>query len=243
MSSLLNNDFAPVTFRFGFVEASFPTFCDAFERWQKDMDAKFGTRTEFRSVVAPLAATLLSLEPLTTPLDRYLLVETRSQWTAIFANGLRVNDVFSPVSCIPTVLKCRGLEVGSAPDLSHLGRKKGIRTWGHTLFALYGPEKTDWLNRIRHLSVSNDVGGWSFSANGELQHFEEPDQYAKRTIRECFTPEMLERYCRALGIELNDSEFYGPQSYAMSRTGQKLRGDLCMSIAEARSHLDMRPHH
>ncbi|HEX4002481.1 MAG TPA: hypothetical protein VHX36_07515 [Candidatus Acidoferrales bacterium] len=239
MSPLLNNDFAPVTFRFGFVEAPFPTFRDAFEQWQKDLDAKFGVQTEFRSVVAPLATALLNLEPLTTPLDRYLLVETRSHWSAIFANGLRVNEVFSPVSYLPTVLKCRGLEVGFAPDSSHLARKEATRVWGHTLFALYGPEKTDWLNRIRYLSVSNDVGGWSFSANGEPQSFEEREQYAKRIVRERFTPEMLERYCRALGIELNDAGFYGPQNCAVRRTGPKIRGSLSMSIADAKSHLDL----
>lgn len=55
-------------------------------------------KTEFRAIVAPLETALLSLEALTTPSDRYLLLETKSNWTAIFANGLRVNDVFSPLA-------------------------------------------------------------------------------------------------------------------------------------------------
>jgi len=149
------------------------------------------------------------------------------------------NDVSSPVSYLPGVLNCRGLEVGSAPDFGDAGRKDGIRRWGHTLLALYGPEKTDWLNRIRYLSVSNDVSGWSFSANGEVQFFEEQEQYTNRSIRERFTGEMLERYCRALGIELNDAEFYGPETYAIVRTGQTFRGAVSMSIAEARSRLPL----
>jgi hypothetical protein len=239
MSSLLDNDFAPVTFRFGFIEAPFPTLCQAFERWQKDLNAKFGTTTEVRSIVAPLATALLSLEPLTTPLDRYLLVETRSKWTAIFANGLRVNDVNSPVAYLPLVLKCRGLEVGSAPDLSHSNRTDAIRKWGQTLFALYGPEKTDLQNEIRSLHASNDVGGWSFYASGEVQSFEEQEPYGKRSIQERFTSEMLERYCGALGIELNHADFYGPQGYAVRTMGQKHRGGLSMSIAEARSTLGL----
>jgi hypothetical protein len=81
MSFLINNDFAPVTFRFGFVETSFPSLCAAFEQWHRSIDAKYGVKTELRAIVAPLATALLSLEPLTTPLDRYLLVETRSNWT------------------------------------------------------------------------------------------------------------------------------------------------------------------
>jgi hypothetical protein len=239
MSFLLNNDFAPVTFGFGFVETSFPSLCAAFEQWHGKIDAKFGVKTELRMIVAPLATALLSLEPLTTPIDRYLLVETRSNWTAIFANGLRVNDVFSPVSYLPLLLNCRGLEVGYAPDRSKSGRKDLIRMWGHTLFALYGPNNTDWLNRIRHLSISNDVSGWSFSESGEVQPFEELDEYAKKRIKERFTIEMLERYCRALGIELNQLDFYGPRSCAVKTTGQSRRGDLSMSMVEARSHLDL----
>jgi len=237
--SLIKNEFAPITFRFGFVEASFLSLCVAFEQWHRDIDAKFAVKTEFSNIVAPLETALLSLQPLTTPLDRYLLVETKSNWTAIFANGLRVNDVFSPVSHLPLRLNCRGLEVGYAPDRSKSDRKDLIRMWGHALFALYGPSNTDWLNRIRYLSVSNDVRGWSFSESGDVQQYEELDAYKKRLIQERLTFEMLERYCRALGIEVNQLDFYGPRSCAVKTTGQKHRGDLSMSIAEAKSHLDL----
>jgi hypothetical protein len=237
--SLIKNEFAPVTFRFGFVEASFPSLCDAFEQWHRDIDAKFAVKTEFSNIVAPLETALLSLQPLTTPLDRYLLVETKSNWTAIFANGLRVNDVFSPVSHLPLRLNCRGLEVGYAPDRSKSDRKDLIRVWGHALFALYGPSNTDCLNRIRYLSVSNDVRGWSFSESGDVQQYEELDACKKRRVQERLTFEMLERYCRALGIDVNQLDFYGPRSCAVKITGQKHRGDLSMSIAEAKSHLDL----
>jgi len=237
--SLIKNEFAPITFRFGFVEASFLSLCVAFEQWHRDIDAKFAVKTEFSNIVAPLETALLSLQPLTTPLDRYLLVETKSNWTAIFANGLRVNDVFSPVSHLPLRLNCRGLEVGYAPDRSKSDRKDLIRVWGHALFALYGPSNTDWLNRIRYLSVSNDVRGWSFSESGDVQQYEELDAYKKRLIQERLTFEMLERYCRALGIDVNQLDFYGPRSCAVKTTGQKHRGDLSMSIAEAKSHLDL----
>jgi hypothetical protein len=108
LNNLLNNDFAPVTFRFGFIETSFRTLCVAFEQWHRNLNEKYSLNTEFTSFDAPLAAAFLTLEPLTTPQDRYLLVETRSKWTAIFANGLMVNDVSSPVAYLPSVLNCRG---------------------------------------------------------------------------------------------------------------------------------------
>lgn len=237
---LLNNEFAPVTFRFGFVESSFSKLCDAFQEWFKTIDGKSpNLRTEFTTITAPLTTAFLSLEPLTNPSDRYLLVETNSNWTAVFANGLRVNDVSSATGYLPRVLNCRGLEVGYTPDFSKSKRKDLIRKWGSTLLALYGPTETDWLNRIRHVHVSNDVGGWTFDEGGEVQPFEEPEFYKKRLTRDRFTPEMLERYCRALGIELNREEFYRSRSCAVRTTGQKYRGDLAMSIADARAHLDL----
>ena len=237
---LLNNDFAPVTFRFGLIETSFSSLCDAFEEWSKTIDAKYpNLRTEFTRITAPLITALLSLEPLTNPSDRYMLVETKSNWTAVFANGLRVNDVATPTGYLPTVWNCLGLEVGYTPDLSKSTRKDSIRMWGSTLFTLYGPTKTDWLNRIRHLHVSNDVDGWTFDQGGEVQPFEEAEAYTKRRIQDRLTFEMLERYCKALGIELNQDDFYGSKRCSVRTTGQKQRGDMARSIAEARSHLDL----
>jgi hypothetical protein len=68
---LIENEFALVPFRFGFVEASFASLGDAFEQWLKEIDAKFAVKTEFRNIVAPLerctnwirAATPQSLRP------------------------------------------------------------------------------------------------------------------------------------------------------------------------------------
>src|SRR5438445_8325383 len=125
--ALLNNAYAPVTFTFGFVERPFAQFSDAFVAWRNEINEQFGTQTEVSRFGASLSEGLLKLEPLTTPLDRYLIVETRSPWTAIFSNGLRVNDVHSPVSYLPTVLKCRGLEIANVPDRSNTSPPDALR--------------------------------------------------------------------------------------------------------------------
>jgi hypothetical protein len=237
MKALLDNRFAPVTFKWGFIESPFAQFSEAFTRWQDQLDAKFGTRTERKNFPAPLSESLLALEPLTTPLDRYLLTETRSGWSAIFANGLRTNDVYSPVSYLPTVLGCRGLEIASVPDRSDCADKDGLQIYGAVKFALYGPNKTDWLNRIRSISVTNDVTGWEFVAQGEVQPYEQIENYRKRKIVDRFTPEMLESYCVALGIDLFNPGFYGEQSLLVHTTKRAATQGPIMSISEARSHL------
>jgi hypothetical protein len=236
MKALLEHKFAPTTFHVGFVECPFDEFSRAFTGWQKGSDEKFGTRTETSRVNASLPDALLKLEPLTTPLDRYLLIETRSCWTAVFSNGLRANDVFSPVSYLPTLLGCRGLEVASVPDRSRNGVKDGLQIYGAVGFGLYGPKKTDWLNRIRHVAVTNDVTGWEFSANGEIQPYENTDNYRKRNVVDRFTVEMLESYCAALGIEVFEASFYGGQCL-VSHTKRTTSPGPMMSISEARSHL------
>jgi hypothetical protein len=238
MKALLDNRFAPVTFTLGFVESPFAQFSEAFMQWQDQLDVKFGTRTERRNFRAPLSESLLALEPLTTPLDRYLLTETSSIWTAIFSNGLRVNDVHSPVSYLSRLLKCRGLEATYVPDRSKNYPKDAIRVYGAVVFALYGPDQIDRTNRIRRVAVTNDVSGWEFAANGEVQPFEQTENYRKRSIVERFTLDMLESYCAALGIDLFNPAFYGEQCLLEHTTNGAVgaQGPI-MSIAEARSHL------
>ena len=235
MKTLLDNRFAPLTFTWGFVESPFAQFTQAFLKWQHQLDEKFGTRTEHKRFRAALSEGLLGLDPLTTPSDRYLLTETRSGWNAIFANGLRANDVVSPVGYLPIVLQCRGLDLTCVPDRSNVSDRNGLQVYGAVKFSIRGPDQTDWLNRIRSVSVWNDVGGWEFEAEGEAQPYEQIENYGKRRIADRFTPEMLESYCAALGIDLFNPDFYGEQSLLVHTTGQKFRGPS-MSIAEARSH-------
>lgn len=234
---LLDSLFAPVTFSWGFVECPFDRFSRAFVEWQHQLDKKFGTTSQSRSFAAPLAEALLSLEPLTTPLNRYLLTETRSDWSAIFSNGLHVNDVCSAVSYLPTLLNCRGLEIVCVPDRSRTTDRKEVQIYGAVKFSLYGPAKgTDASNLIRSVSVANDVGGWQFAAEGEVQAYEQLECYRKRKVVERFTPVMLASYCAALGIELFNSEFYGEQSLSHHIERRRVPGP-CMSIAEARSRI------
>jgi len=103
---------------------------------------------------------------------------------------------------------------------------------------LYGPEQTEWINTIRRVAVTNDVTGWEFAANGGVQPYEQTENYQKRSVVERFTPDMLESYCAALGIDLFNPAFYGEQCLLEHTTNRAVgaQGPM-MSIAEARSHL------
>lgn len=237
MKALLDNRYAPVTFTCGFVESPFEPFSTALVSWEKECEGRRGGHTERTWFSASLPEALSRLEPLRTPTDRDLFIETRSGWTACYSNGLRVNSAFTGVSYLPQVLNCRGLEVSCVPDRGDRAGKDGLQIYGAVIFTLYGPNETDWLTRIRHISVTNDAGNrWEFVAQGQPQPFEHPENYKARKIANRFTPEMLDEYCKALGIDFFSAEFYGGRCLVTRNTSMRAPGPA-MSFAEARSHL------
>jgi len=209
MKALLNNERAPVTFGGGFIEISFSEYCNAFTSWWKQLKIEFETS----SFEADLKEALLRLEPLQTPQNRYLITETRSRWTAIFSNSRLGSDVTSAVSYLCKTLGCRGVTIQCSPSLTkRVGNKSSIVSYAATSFTLDGPQETEWLNQIRHVSARKDGGPWIFFQRGEVQPFEQVERYDNKHIRDRFTPEMLESYCVALGILAFDATFYGAKS-------------------------------
>jgi hypothetical protein len=102
---------------------------------------------------------------------------------------------------------------------------------------MFAAHQTAWLNQVRAVVAMNDGGSWLFSVDGTPQPFEELQNYKARRIADRFTDEMLERYCKALGIGLFDEAFYGMNA-AVINTVQKLPpGAPVMSLEEARSHV------
>jgi len=53
--------------------------------------------------------------------------------------------------------------------------------------------------------------GRAFDSDGPVLPFEQVERYREKRIRDRFTPEMLEAYARALGIDLFNAKFYGPR--------------------------------
>lgn len=214
MRALLNNERAPVTFGAGFIEASFSQCCNEFTSSMK----RSGPRSEFETCFfeADLGEAMLRLEPLQNPQNRYLITETRSRWTAMFSNSRGGSDVTSAIYSVCRALGCHGVTIQCAPSLTkRQGNKTSIVSYAATSFTLEGPHETEWLNQIRHVSARKDGGPWKFSQRGEVQSFEQVEQYANKHVRDRFTPKMLESYCVALGIIAFDESFYGPKSFLL----------------------------
>jgi hypothetical protein len=233
MKELLEGRFAPLTFKIGFLECSLDVVSEAYLRW---------TQPQFKEVVREAVAggledALHLLEPLTTPPRREVLLTTDSRWTAYFDNGVHGCDPFTPISYLSEQLGCRGLIATCIPHTLKTETGKGKGTYGAIQFELLGPVQKEFLNYERSISVAYEGGKWHFDATGTIQPYEEVSQYAARRIVDRFTPEMLERYCQALGVRLMDESFYtGPGTLILIRDSLP-GGSREFTLAEARREI------
>jgi hypothetical protein len=202
---LLNNRLAPLTFSWGFVEEPLPAVTEFVKNWNQRNFPQL--RTE--SVHAPFHEALRKLEPLVEPRAQ-LLLSTESEWTAYFGNHRRGDTCGFAVSYICKEMGCRGIAVSCIPDTIVKVEKgtKGVN--GSTAFLLIAPEKREFLNFERGISVTDDCGSWDFRSTGPPQPFEQVSRYSASRIIDRLTPEMVEQYCATFGIRLFDPEFYGP---------------------------------
>jgi hypothetical protein len=111
--------------------------------------------------------------------------------------------------CCPQAeeLQCRGMRVTYVAHTLKASKapphpKKG--QYGATIFELYAPEKKEW----RSITCMSDGGRWSFETFGTELPFEEKAKYAERKSKDRFTPEMLERYAQAVGVDPFNADFY-----------------------------------
>jgi hypothetical protein len=168
------------------------------------------------SVAGPLSHALEALPPLTRPwTTRFLIVPTASAWTAFFDNGVRGGDPNGPLQVLcADMLKCRGVKIAARPD--SLGRRvnrderQRRGRYGASQFALYGPDMVDHSNSVRGVEAVNDGGTWTFDTSGTPLPFEEPETYKAKRKRDRFPFELLDKYCRALGLRPFDEDFYLP---------------------------------
>lgn len=204
MNSLLNDQFLPVTNSWGFLECPFGDVSAETLRWLSELDP----HTNVRRFNATLAGALAELEPLN--IRKTLLASTDSSWTAVFANA-GVSGPQAEIGYLSRCLGCRGLLVTCVADTFNEG--SGCGQYGGVQFNLYSSSISpgEVLNEVRSVAAVNDGGKWVFVNQGPPQDFEHPERYTARRIRDRMNDELLEQYCRALGIRLFEANFYGPE--------------------------------
>lgn len=208
MKTLFDGKYAPITDTIGFIRCSPARAAEFFVGWQRPIQDKRGVSVDAKSIKGNLEASLRRLAPLTSvERRRYLFIPTRSNWTAFLDNGHQGTDAFSPLSYMAEKLSCEAVRATYDPgtrDSSDLA----------VIWELYGPHVVDFSNTVRAVFVADDGNGLIFSESGEVQPYEDVEKYSSRLKRDRFTPQMLDHYLRAVGIEAFDESFYQPEDQA-----------------------------
>ena len=224
MSQLLGNEYAPLTFAIAFLESDLESASSAL------MQVPGSHSRRITAVRGRLPELFTMLEPITWPHTKWLLIGTKSSWTAVFENRVRGADLNSAIYNAGRLIGCRSLDVTAIPNISFSKDRRGV--YGATMFALRDKTGSD----IRHIHVMNDAA-WKFFANGEPLPFEHVGCYAAKRIRDRFTPEMLDEYVRALGVDVFNPEFYEPDARIIAHRHSY---DISESMSLATAQYQMR---
>jgi hypothetical protein len=166
-----------------------------FSKWM----GKIRSPEELSRHTGSLASLLALLDPYWFP-SKTLVIETRSNWTAVFGNP----HAKGATHVLSKSMRLRSIETEFAVDVVDRG---DVRNYGNAYF-----EVIERGVAVRTIQVSRQPSGWEVYLLGTQQPFEEPERYQARIKRERFDIEMLNSYCAALGISRADASFYGPRA-------------------------------
>jgi len=199
----LIKELAPITFTCGFIEGPISILEECVVPWRQSI----GLQVSMTPVESRLSEALLQLDPLSSMAERELWVETDSPWLACFTNGIILGP--GPVGYLAGRCKRRAVTTRCSPSTMPSKVTKSTRgNWGGTALELYGPDNTEWLNCVRSIAAANDGGNWVFETFGKALPFEQTERYLAARNQDRFTPEMLESYCKAMGIDVFNQSFY-----------------------------------
>jgi len=238
VQTLLDDRFAPITSSIGYARLGLDDAVGALASWRRSIGQR---SVSVEEIADRFPECLHRLEPLTGGVrPRELLVDASNGWTAYFDCSLRGTDAVSTIGYLTQAAGCIGLAVRTVP---HTAGEAGLRhgRLGAVQFEMFGPFKTDFLNYIRTVHVSFDGSRWVFDAVGTPQDFEEIDSYQAPRVRDRFTSEMLERYCKALGLDVFNSDAYGPRAVLVRSQADVPRTGKVMTLHEVQRWLGIEP--
>lgn len=228
---LLGGAFLPITSRIYFLEAPASEAIEGYISWTNELPPPLGQKHDITQLEGTLASMLDRLPPLTNDASRLLFAQTASAWTAVFVNQFRVGDFFSAASQLSRIHRWRATIVSYTPDWTELCGKPKNGPLGDRGFSLYFPDPDSSSLIKRVVQTGNQGSGWEFSESGPIQSFETPEIYQKKQKMNRLTPDLIQKYCQALGIRVFDSGFYGPRGYVVARTDRPIRG-VALSVAQ-----------
>lgn len=220
--TLFNSDLYPITSALAFIKEKPETIVNELISWQTPLIEKYKNSLNFDYIKKDFSNTLLSLCPLTTiEKRRYLVIPTKSEWTAFFDNGHTGTD-----RTAPTVL-------GSKLNTSviYVSTNKSLEENTFEYYDIEG-NKYDMIRAVAVIKESK----WEFHQYGEAFNFEDREALKSKVIKNRFTNEMLSKYLNHFGIEVNSENFYNTlNSILINKVGPKFEHTKELNLSQAQN--------
>ena len=208
----VNNDFFlaraghPSLKPFYFIGAPFEKALDLYLKRRMDLSDFYQNlkpKLSYLDEEYTLSQKLDFLNPLEiTGSSKYLLLETQSDWSLLIGNNRNGTD-FSSVPYEALLWKIRLLTMYLRP---YFGKDE----FGAVSFTLY--EGSKQVSRhdceTRDVMLHKETSRVEFMEYGTPLPFEQTEKYTERLKKNRLTVEMIEEYCKHLGISLFDLDFY-----------------------------------
>ena len=187
----------PVTHDFGLIQAPMEQVLADFLSWHNSIGMEY-SRSE---ITSSLNGALESLLPLAHGKMRRLFVPTRSDWVAVFQNGIQGSDPFPAMSYLAEKMNVLAMRVCCTHENAQ---------YPATMWEVYAPVSRGGIPPLgyrRSIAAANDGGRWIFEESGERYPFELPERYSLARKRDRFTTEMLGDYLKEFGVELFSDDY------------------------------------
>jgi len=230
MATTLLPELAPLTFSWGFIRAGTVTVQEQLRSWLLGI----GVPCIVREVDRPLNEALLTLSPLTLPPSKRLLLATQSEWTACFDNGVNGADLLSFMTVLTDRLRCEGLVLRCVNDRRMYSSRDREDHLTHLGLEFFRPGPEPSVGPERAISLRQYYGKWKFSAGGPPLPAEDTSRYEKTPTQDRLTLDLIDSYCRSLGLAPFESEFYLPQGHMIdSYSSSSIKYSIMLSLPEA----------
>jgi hypothetical protein len=191
----------PVTNDYGLVRAPLSEVVAALSAWH----SSFGTNYSRSLICVSLDSAFTSLLPLANSKMRKLFIQTKSDWTACFQNGIQGSDPFPAMSFLAQKHEWLAMRICATQE----NAVSPAVIWEVYASALMGG---DSLSYRRSIAAVNDGGRWTFDSSGKPFEFEQLDAYTRKRVRDRFTKDMLDEYLGTFGIRAFDDDFFDVSS-------------------------------
>ncbi|YCK79792.1 hypothetical protein M1D89_01820 (plasmid) [Arthrobacter sp. D3-18] len=202
---LLGSRWAPVTNTLSFINAPLEQaaqvwhdcYASSYPKWNIVQTEHTGTVEEHFSRLLPLAAGAKTL----------FLETLNPDWTLAVNNNAYTGPDLSSMLTVEYAQN-RGIRSVIVMEVPHTLDRKTYSQWrgryGGRRFIVLGPGKA----KTGVFLVNEDK--WVFSRGGEVLDFEDTKAYDSPRATDRFTHEMLVDYCRHLGLDPYNENFYVP---------------------------------